>query len=85
VTGTHKQSSFYSSIYTRIGIPDTCGGPYITNWEDFEHLNHHLGAQLQGDGSSANSTTNCVEMTDEEDGGAPLNALHNLSQSLGLF
>ena len=64
-----------------LAYPDTCGGPYITNCEDCERLNQHLGAQLQGDGSSATNTTNRVEMTDEEDGAARLNVLHNLSQS----
>jgi hypothetical protein len=41
---------------------------------------------MQGNGSSTTSTTNCVEMIEEEDeGAASTNTLHNLSQSLGLF
>jgi hypothetical protein len=79
-----KVNSAVLSIH-ELAYPDTCGGPYITNCKDCERLNYHLEAQLQGDGSSATSTTNCVDLTDEEEGGALLNALHNLRQSLGLF
>ncbi len=69
-----------------VAYPETCGGPYITNCPECEHLNQHLGAQLQGDGSSTSITTNPVQMIEEEDEeAASTSALNNLSQSLGLF
>jgi hypothetical protein len=69
-----------------VAYSETCGGPYVTNCVECERMNQHLGAQLQGDGSSTSITTNPVQMIEEEDEeAASASALNNLSQSLGLF